>query len=790
MAYEVGALTGVAEVAVASIVRVVSRALAGAWRFLPSLMAIAAIGVLIALIAGSPQTAEAACTFAPANSTTDDCSGANTTGVIAAASTNVTLNLLTGGSIEPLSGPSIWLGADADIRLQGGTTTGNAAIANNYAILMGDSSIVTLDGTILSQGGITGPTQGGGSTGFSNALITINSTGLITTSGSANNRGLDGRAGGNTYQIDGTIHATGTSGEGIAVGDNDNVTIGATGRVTTDAGDTARAINGSSATGVKVTMDAGSIVTVNGLGQVGAIHLGDNAHVEVAGTINSTGAAIVGNGVIMEGVAVGANSYVWLKQGGQILTGSNLPGGSLAAGGTGIDTYTTTGVSNSTIVVDGSIDTQLGSGISAHTGDNITVGATGTITVHGGPSYVHAISAGPHTSTGNDQLTIDIAGRVENLGSGSGIFITGSPGGGPVTPLHAHVTIEEGGVLSAQSALVYKQDDGCCGYPEIIDDLVIKGTVTRGTAGTAIDLNDGADTITLFPTYSITGGIDGGTDAGGNPETDTFALDGAANTSGIFNFDTNTVTNFEAGVKKGSGTWTLDGTAGSGINGTFDVQAGKLSVNGMMTSTDFAVETGATLGGGGTIKSFTTSGNIAPGNSIGTLYAGTAAFDAGSIYEVEINPTKSDLVDATGAITIDSSAKVKVLPAAGDYTGAGPYQILVAGAPITDTFAGIIDNSAFLDFALDYGTANRSLARRHDGRRFRLGRRHAEPEGGRGGRAGARPRQRRLRRGRVARCADRPRRLRPAFRRDSRQHERRAARPVALHARGDAQPAR
>ena len=118
----------------------------------------------------------------------------------------------------------------------------------------------------------------------------------------------------------------------------------------------------------------------------------------------------------------------------------------------------------------------------------------------------------------------------------------------------------------------------------------------------------------------------------------------------VFNFDANTVTNFEAGVKKGAGTWILEGTAGTGIDGTFDVQDGKLSVNGSMTSTDFVVEAGATLGGGGTIKSFTTSGTIAPGNSIDTLHVGTAAFDAGSIYEVEINPTTSDLVHATGPL--------------------------------------------------------------------------------------------------------------------------------------------
>jgi hypothetical protein len=195
---------------------------------------LAPAAVAILLMLAGVGGAEAACTSnAPASSTTDDCSGANVTGVIAAASTNVTLNLLTGGSITPAAGPSIWLGADADIRLQGGTVTGNNTIANNYAVLMGDSSIVTLDGTIQSQGGITGPTQGGGSTGFSNALITINSTGHILTTGTAYNAALDGRAGGNTYIINGEIKASGRSGAGIAPGNNDQIAVGGTGSITT-----------------------------------------------------------------------------------------------------------------------------------------------------------------------------------------------------------------------------------------------------------------------------------------------------------------------------------------------------------------------------------------------------------------------------------------------------------------------------------------------------------------------------------------------------------------------------
>ncbi len=674
--------------------RAVSRAFAG-WRFLPSLIPIAAIGLLIGLLTGSPQTAEAACTsFAPASGTTDNCDGANTTGVLASGSTTVTLNVLTGGSITPSSGPSIWLGADADIQLQGGSIVGNDAIDDTYAILMGDSSVVTLNGTIQSQGGIAGldsPTW----SGFSNAMITVGSTGRILTSGAGFNAALYGRGGNNVYQIDGELTASGTSGAGIAVGDGDEITLGATGKITLN-GEGYDAIAGFGQTGVTVVMDAGSAIDITDtdtdFGGGGGIVLGDNANVTVAGTINT--ATAFDGGV---GIAVGKDSTVWLKQGGQIFT-DNL-------GAPGIDTWQY-GPSNSTVIVDGLVDAQLDDGVHGGIGDHITVGSTGKITAHDSGRGIDVLGI---TSPGNDTVTIDVAGRVEALGTGSAIYLLGDKPGPDITQMHANVTIEQGGSLFAQSAPAYAELDGCCSYPVVMANLVVAGTVARGDSGVAIALNDGADTITLLPTYSITGGIDGGTNTYLPQENDTFALDGPSGTTGAFDFDANTVTNFEAGVKKGAGTWMLSGTAGSGINGTFDVQAGKLSVNGTMTSTDFAVETGATLGGGGTIKSFTTSGTIAPGNSIGTLHVGTAAFDAGSIYEVEINPTTSDLVDATGAVTIDSTAQVRVLPAAGVYTSASPYTIIQSATLVKGTFGGIIDNSAFLDFTLDYGTANQVL---------------------------------------------------------------------------------
>ncbi|MGV3481848.1 MAG: autotransporter-associated beta strand repeat-containing protein, partial [Sphingobium sp.] len=617
-------------------------------------------------------------TNTPVNGQTVTCTGAVTTGVIAETSTGVTVNVLPDATIIPPSGPAIWLGGGAELNLGVRSITGNEGI-DSYAVLLGNGATVTLDGTIRGRGGITGPTQASGSTGLSGAYITLNAGSQIITNGSALNAAIDGRAGGNTYLVNGVIRATGTSGQGIRPGNGDIITIDTTGSITTLSGDTSNPIDGFGKAGVTVLTGVGSLIELHGIGK--GIELGGNADVTVAGTIRSYGDAATSNSSGGGGIGVGANSTVRLLGGAQIVTGNSGGTGNGGAGGTGIITFVSGAPSNSEVIVDGLIDTQRGQGIFGGIGDTLTVGATGRITTRG---TARALFYNTQTSVGNGSLTIDIGGNVEQLGTANALFISASRAQGETveTPVTANVTIREGGRLHAAANVAYAQDDGAGTFPEVIDNLVVAGTVSRGGVGVAIHLNDGADRVTFLPTYTLIGDVDGGTDPASAVEIDTFALDGGQGTTATFDFAATQIRNFEAGEKLGAGTWTLSGDS-SGLNGIFAVKQGRLTVNGVMTGTGVDVASGATLAGGGALSG---AGNIANGG----ILLGSAGSDLG-FGSLILNPTsqinvtlgapsKTALFKVDGALTLDGQLNVTN----GGGFAFGTYRLFDHGGALTN----------------------------------------------------------------------------------------------------------
>jgi outer membrane autotransporter protein len=164
-------------------------------------------------------------------------------------------------------------------------------------------------------------------------------------------------------------------------------------------------------------------------------------------------------------------------------------------------------------------------------------------------------------------------------------------------------------------------------------------------------------------------------------------------------------------VKEGDGT--LNFTGNSDYSGPTSVNGGTLAVNGSIVS-DVTVNDGGTLGGNGTVGSTTVTagGTIAPGNSIGQLTVdGDLAFAAGSIYEVEVNAAgQADRLDATGAVTIASTASVAVLAEEGDYDPRTDYVILTGADGVTGTFGSVTTDLAFLDPLLRYSTNSVTLS--------------------------------------------------------------------------------
>ena len=128
-----------------------------------------------------------------------------------------------------------------------------------------------------------------------------------------------------------------------------------------------------------------------------------------------------------------------------------------------------------------------------------------------------------------------------------------------------------------------------------------------------------------------------------------------------------------------SGVTNLTG-GNSGFTGIGVVDNGAmLRINGAFGG-DVAVFDGILGGGGSILGDLDVFDRLAPGNSIGTLTAATAAFEAGSTFEVEVNASgASDRLNVTGDVDIEGGA-VRVFAAPGAFALQTNYTILQAAS--------------------------------------------------------------------------------------------------------------
>lgn len=527
----------------------------------------------------------------------------------------------------------------------GFTNSGTIAGAAGVGFLDGD----VFNGNISNSGGITGNSL------TSAALILGNSstfTGSVINSGSLSAR--DGIEALNISTFAGGISNSGgtitASRYGIDVSDITQYGGSAAGGVTNSGSISAR-------TGIFIT-----------------------AVSTFAGGISNSG-TITGAG---EGIAVATNA----GHGVTTFSGGISNSGTISVGAFGIQVFKASnfsgGISNSSQVTGGTvaIDVFGGSlfagGITNSSGGTISGGNTG-IVANGVSSFTGGII---NTGTiAGASLGIDVtsvthfgtsaAGGITNSGrisaGGTGIEVTG------VSTFIGGIT-NTGTIIGAVGILVQTT-------PSV--SVFDSGTII-GSSGTAISFAGGTNTLTLGPTWSITGQVIG---AGSD------TLQFAGNVTGTANLNLTQIDTQFTGFSDFavvSGTWDVSGTDShnwSVTDGTLEV--GDAANPGTSIGGAVTVGSGGTLMGHGTIGGNVMNiagGIVAPGGTIGTLtVGGNYTQGASSTLSIEVSPTAASKLLVGGSASLAGTLALVYDP--GVYSKA-TYDILHA-ASVSGTFATV-----------------------------------------------------------------------------------------------------
>jgi len=484
--------------------------------------------------------------------------------------------------------------------------------------------------------------------------------------------------------------------------------------------------NGSTGTSLTVTTGANGSVTGGAVG-INAVHHGIEALTIVAdGDVEggSTGiyAAHYGTGALSiasNGAVSGANYGIFAYSFSSDSTDLDITSAGVSGGlgavvaihrGTGTLTVTaegdTAGMGNSSLGI-------LASNTAAATGDLVITSASGTA-VTGGRRGIGVFNYG------SGALIIEADGAVEGFGANSaGIYARNLS----ANSTGLSVTTGSGADIAGSTAGIDARNDGS-GPIEI--DIGTASTVTSTGNGFAVDLAGSTSLVTVAGTLIGGGGGGGairfddfenrlqlqtgavvGGDVLGGADDDTLVLQG----SGAGTLDIARIRDFEFGVKEGGGHWTLTGTNNDAM--IFMLDAGLLTVGGSMAFTDFIVNDGATLAGGGTVGTtlLADGATLAPGSSIGVLTVeGDLTLSSGSILDIELGSPgtmaapgggTSDRIVVSGNLTLAGTLDLSQSGNAGDgMAGLGYYRLITYGGMLTDQGLAIGTVPALADPAL------------------------------------------------------------------------------------------
>ncbi|HEY4078495.1 MAG TPA: autotransporter domain-containing protein, partial [Rhizomicrobium sp.] len=589
---------------------------------------------------------------------------------------------------------------DASLRAAIGTANTDGAasstitLSNDVTMTGGNLPVATKDITIDS-GSFTflkayaTNTTNLGVVGFSGASAgTVTLKGTVTgISGGGNNNGQYALYlnGGTTVINDAT--ATGGDGSGTGIGGG-GFTIQNSASLTNNgsiiAGNSTGGLGGGGAfmlTGASFT-NYGTLKGGNGTSG----GYGVNMTTSASSTVNY-GTITAGNGTTGAG-GVGAT----VQSGSTFTNNGTLLAGNGATGGIGVNlggpnaTTTSTLINSGTIKGgDGSTTAGAGLGVNVHIGAG-TIINSGTITGGNGAAAIQNIAIGVNLAP----VSIINSGTIA-AGSGQANAIV-VPNASPLTlELHKGSVIT-GNVVGGTGAntLILGGDDSASFDVSTVGPQYQNFTSFQKAGNSTWSLTGTGSVATPWVISQGTLQLGDGTATGSiiGDVTDNANL--AFNRSDVFTF-ANTITGTGSVTQVGGGTTIVTGT--NTYTGPTTVTGGTLSVNGSIATSTVTVASGGTLGGNGTVGAATiqSGGNIAPGNSIGTLHInGAFTQAAGSVYQVEVDPTSnaSDLILVNGAATIASGATMNVIKnPAGDYRMDAQYTVLTALGGVTGSYA-------------------------------------------------------------------------------------------------------
>ncbi|MDO8423970.1 MAG: autotransporter outer membrane beta-barrel domain-containing protein [Parvibaculum sp.] len=259
------------------------------------------------------------------------------------------------------------------------------------------------------------------------------------------------------------------------------------------------------------------------------------------------------------------------------------------------------------------------------TGQSLTMNDYSTVISHSG-NRADGVSL-----YGTTSATVTLNGHSSiNAYSGYGIIIYGGENNVVTIGADASVSGRDGAIEDVSIGAI----------------ITVSGTVST-EEGPTVDLTGSINSTLILNSTTVLNGY-----ALGNVSS-TLILRGA----NIADFN---VVGFGTLGVEATGIWEIEGE--QTFNGNIvNVDSGNFKVNGTVNAADhLSVNNGGTLSGTGTINgdvNVNNGGILSPGNSPGTInVVGNVVFAAGSIFDVEVEATVADLLNVTGAVTIDPGA--------------------------------------------------------------------------------------------------------------------------------------